>query len=103
MAADPAPKLVPRPIPGLSLSAVQAPKAQAAPTTVKMPVVTSDNPDQARVLYIHRRATLPPELTQNLPRPETNKKAASPQIQVRQGSVKIIPKAEVAGLLTTAE
>lgn len=104
-AVEPAPKLVPRPIPGLTLPTATEPPPiissvkPSIPQTVVVPAST--NPDQARVLYIHRRATLPVELTRDLP-VAAPQKVSSSNVQVRQGSVKIIPKNQVANLLQPA-
>jgi hypothetical protein len=59
------------------------------------------NPDQARVVYIHRRSTLPAEMTKDLPvnNPATSAPATT-MLHVRQGVVKIIPKAQVAQLVS---
>lgn len=98
-------RLVPRPIPGMpAITATQpAPTAKATPVLpgwqVKGEKPLPPNEDQARVLYIHRRATLPAELTQNLPAAKTTK-ASPPQVQVIQPAVKIIPKSQAASLVS---
>lgn len=100
--AEEPPKLVPRPVPGLPLPAEGAPASLLAPAVAAVPQapVLMTNPDRARVLYIHRRASLPAELTKDLP--VSNAMSASPatMLNERQGAVKIIPKAQVAQILT---
>ncbi|HAL73200.1 MAG TPA: hypothetical protein DCP71_15655 [Verrucomicrobiales bacterium] len=108
VAADPAPKLVPRPIPGLTLpSPEEAPLIQPlkTPSVQPSPAILTVNPDQARVLYIHRRATLPAEFTKDLPAPSAAPAASADatNLQVRQGAIKIIPKSQVANLLQPQE
>ncbi|SKA82414.1 hypothetical protein SAMN02745166_00904 [Prosthecobacter debontii] len=101
--ADPAPKLVPRPIPGLETlqptpePSVNPQRSAFPPVTTPTPVIKTGNPDQARVVFIHRRSTLPPELIKDLP-VRDQKTADSFQLQVKQGPVKIIPKERVAEL-----
>ncbi|MEN3943758.1 hypothetical protein WJU23_20830 [Prosthecobacter sp. SYSU 5D2] len=99
-----APRLVPRPIPGMpAIPAIQPPALKAAPVIPggqadgDKAVLPKD--DQARVIYIHRRATLPTELTQNLPVAKKTKTSA-PQIQVIQPAVKIIPKSQAQALVS---
>lgn len=108
VAADSAPKLVPRPIPGLTLpSPEEAPLIQPlkTPSVQPSPAILAVNPDQARVLYIHRRATLPAEFTKDLPAPSgaPATSADATNLQVRQGAIKIIPKSQVANLLQAQE
>ena len=100
LAADP-PKLVPRPIPGLAaLTPVEEAFKPAAVVVSPQPApVLITNPDQARVLYIHRRATLPDALTQGLQGEQAAPTTAATMLQVRQGAVKIIPKAQVAQII----
>lgn len=108
-AADPAkPKLVPRPVPGLDMPQLLIEAAKETDETEAMaekpaplPAVMTINPDQARVIYIHRRATLPPELTKDLPKTEAKPAptVSTQHLQVKQGEIKIIPKSEVANLL----
>lgn len=102
VAADPQ-KLVPRPIPGM---AAAAPVKAAAPlikpvSSQQQAAAAGANPDRARVLYIHRRATLPAEITKSLPAATAEAAAPSAMVNVRQGAVKIIPKSEVAQILKT--
>ncbi|GEP42320.1 hypothetical protein [Brevifollis gellanilyticus] len=107
LAAD-APQLVPRPIPGLPAPAEGAETAtttSAAPAPLA-PVVPQasalmTNPDRARVVYIHRRATLPAELTKDLPVNKATASAPATMLNMRPGAVKIIPKAQVAQILTS--
>lgn len=101
LAVEP-PKLVPRPIPGMpSFKPVEA----AAPTVIPLTPTSQEapllitNPDRARVLYIHRRSTLPAELTRNIPTSPAAPSASSSMLNVRQGSVKIIPKSQVAQII----
>ncbi len=100
LAADPQ-KLVPRPIPGMAAPA----PAKAAPTLIKpapsqqAAAAPGTNPDRARILFIHRRATLPAELTKNLPASPAQATVPAAMLNVRQGAVKIIPKTEVAQIL----
>lgn len=101
LAADP-PKLVPRPIPGMSApTPVKAAVASMtlAPTQQVAPALTA-SPDRARILYIYRRATLPAELTKNLPVAQEPSSVSASMLNVRQGAVKIIPKAQVAQIIT---
>ncbi|TDU70889.1 hypothetical protein EI77_02007 [Prosthecobacter fusiformis] len=107
-AEDPAPappKLVPRPIPGLAAVTPVVPTPAPATAAVRGWEV-SDKPalpassDQARILYIHRRATLPPALAAKV-RPAPEAKVSAPQVQVRQNAVRIIPKSEAAKLVIT--
>ena len=101
-AAEP-PKLVPRPIPGMA--APTPATAAAAPTTFSSTQPTapilSPKPDVARILYIHRRATLPSELTKNLPAPQADSTVSATMLNVRQSAVKIIPKSEVLQITTS--
>jgi hypothetical protein len=97
LAADPQ-KLVPRPIPGM---AATAPVKAAGPliktvSSQQAAATPGTNPDRARILFIHRRATLPAELTKNLPASSAAPTAPAPMLNVRKGAVKIIPKTEVA-------
>lgn len=97
LAADPQ-KLVPRPIPGM---AAPAPAKAAAPlvrpvSAQQASAAPAANPDRAHILFIHRRATLPAELTKNLPASPAAATVPAAMLNVRQGAVKIIPKAEVA-------
>ena len=118
LAEEPAqPKLAPRPIPGMEavVTALTAPAALEAKetheavtnppvpgweTVEKKPV--SANRDQARVLYIHRRATLPAALVKDLPVPQPIQ-VSRQQVQVRLGAVKIIPKSQAAALVTAKQ
>lgn len=101
LAADPV-KLVPRPIPGMP--APTPVKAAVAPVTLastQRPASTLiTNPDRARILYIHRRATLPAELTKSLPASQAAPTVSATMLNVRQGAVKIIPKSQVAQIIT---
>lgn len=107
-----APKLVPRPIPGLELPLPEdlaAPFFQAGPaaaspeppssSSVEVKAAASDQ-TQARVVYIRRRSTLPEKYTKDLPKPAASKQPAAGKggmpVQVSSGAVKIIPKSEVA-------
>jgi hypothetical protein len=101
LAVDP-PKLVPRPIPGMSApTPVRATVAPAPLASTQQPASTViTNPDRARILYIHRRATLPEELTKNLPVSQAAPTVAATMLNVRQGTVKIIPKSQVAQIIT---
>ena len=99
LAADPQ-KFVPRPIPGM---AAPAPAKAAAPMVKPVSAqqaaaaaAAAANPDRARILFIHRRATLPAELTKNLPASPAAATVPAAMLNVRQGAVKIIPKADVA-------
>ncbi len=96
------PKLVPRPIPGLPAPTPdKAAVAPAALASAQQPILTLiTNPDRARVLYIHRRATLPAELTKNLPTSQAAPTTSATMLNVRQGAVKIIPKSEVPQVIT---
>jgi len=96
-AEEPAPKLVPRPIPGLPSLPANDPepipnKRPQATTVIPATLITTD---RARILAIHRRASLPVEFTRDLPAPQAQP-AASTHLQLRQSAVKIIPKTEVA-------
>ncbi|MDI1311242.1 hypothetical protein [Prosthecobacter sp.] len=97
LAADP-PKFVPRPIPGMDTAApVKAANALLKPVPAQQAFAAQvANPDRARILYIHRRATLPAELTKSLPVTQTEVTVSTTMLNVRQGAVKIISKAEVA-------
>ncbi|HRH96374.1 MAG TPA: hypothetical protein PLB55_10595 [Prosthecobacter sp.] len=101
MAADP-PKLVPRPIPGMAApTPVKATTVSVKPAAAQQavsPVVTST--DRARILYIHRRATLPADLTKNLPTSKSDATVSATMLDVRPSAVKIIPKSEVAQIIT---
>lgn len=95
LAADPQ-KFVPRPIPGM---AAPAPAKAAAPLIKPgsaQQTAAAANLDRARILFIHRRATLPAELTKNLPASPAAATVPAAMLNVRQGAVKIIPKTEVA-------
>lgn len=109
LATDPPPpepkKLVPRPIPGLEL---EMPEAMVAPMpamtiqpvpAAKTPAAVAGTPEQARLIYIHRRSTLPPKFLKDLPKPAAQT-PASPgfemPVQISQEAVKIIPKSEAA-------
>ena len=139
-----APKLVPRPIPGL-FDALHAEKAsneealsilnsalankplppasvpitnsstgsdesEASPASTQAKAYVPEKPadpeaqNRARVLFIYRRATLPPQMTADLAKPDVDKKRGprtSNQITpVRPGKIRIIPKSEIASLLT---
>jgi len=96
LAADPQ-KLVPRPIPGMAAPAPAKAAAALKPVSSQQAAAApGTNPDRARILYIHRRATLPAELTKNLPASPAAATVPAAMLNVRQGVVKIIPKAEVA-------
>jgi hypothetical protein len=107
--AEPAPKLVPRPLPGLGVvqplpSAGPAAVSAARPkATASAPGAAAEAENRARVLFIHRRDSLPSELTANLPKadPDAHVKAGGNSILVpaRSGKVRIIPKAAVPALL----
>lgn len=151
--AEPAPKLVPRPLPGFGASlkalsgfgstkAKQSAEAQdllaaaleeRAPTIPPEPLAetrpqepveppmeapaaaaatskTTDTPNQevnsrARVIFIHRRATLPAKFTTDLVKPVSpsagQQAGSSLANQTRPGKIRIIPKAEVASLLAS--
>ncbi len=107
--ADPTPRLVPRPIPGM----VHAPRpastqvvrrdgapAKAAGASQGVPSV-----EAARIVFIHRAATLPPELrlVEKPRRPEPAATAIKPVIQERPGKLRIIPQSEAAALAALAE
>jgi hypothetical protein len=101
VAADPQ-KLVPRPIPGMAAAApvkAAAPLIKPVSSQQQAAAAAGANQDRARVLYIHRRATLPAEFTKNLPASPAEATAPSAMVNVRQGAVKIIPKSEVAQIL----
>lgn len=126
-AADPVtktkakPRLIPRPLPGM----VAAPAAAPSPAAV-VPVVGTAVPrargneaaapsagavsEPARILFIHRRATLPAALqirpsasssSSAAPVPARNAAAAADggQGSLREGQVRIIPKAEASALI----
>ncbi len=103
--AEEAPQLVPRPIPGLPAPTEGAEKATISPAlpapAVPQASALMTNPDRARVVYIHRRATLPAELTKDLPVSKGTAAAPATMLNVRPGAVKIIPKAQVAQILTS--
>lgn len=102
-------KLVPRPIPGLDLD---MPEAMVAPmpamniqpvSAPKTPVAATSGPEQARLLYIHRRSTLPPEFLKDLPKPapvSPSSTGVEMPVQVSQEAVKIIPKSEAVKLFS---
>ncbi|MDB6075649.1 MAG: hypothetical protein JWO89_3289 [Verrucomicrobiaceae bacterium] len=98
-AADPPkPRLVPRPVPGMSKDALKSdhqPAPSTAPITAKAASGDSPSPDKARIVAIYRRGTftLPKELpaTATLPSPES----AKPTIAVpKPGQVRILTKAQ---------
>lgn len=98
-AADPAPRLVHRPVPGLATAAAPArvvPRPPAAASIAGGAPAPSEGPERARILFIHRRATLPPEMTRDLPAPQGATPVSTPAaaaVQVRQPVIKIIPRA----------
>jgi hypothetical protein len=103
--AEEAPQLVPRPIPGLPAPTEAAETATISPAApvpaVPQASALMTNPDRARVVYIHRRATLPAELTKDLPVNKATASAPATMLNVRPGAVKIIPRAQVAQMLTS--
>lgn len=98
-AAEPAPRLVHRPVPGLATAAAPAPVMPRPPAAASVAAAapsTGEGPERARILFIHRRATLPPEMTRDLPAPQAAAPAPTPAaaaVQVRQPVIKIIPRA----------
>lgn len=108
----PAPKLVPRGIPGMpAMPALQAPQQPLLPLVSRAAesgdkdAETRPAPamsDRAQIVYIHRRETLPDELKKDLPeRKEQPAAPAKVQVQVRDAAIKIIPKSEVKELITS--
>ncbi len=116
-AAEPSPKLVPRPIPGLPTakpfeaptevlrSGLAQPVANAAvqPAPVNPdPAVAVPVNEPARVLFVHRRDRLPEAMRQRLkalpaepPRPVAPPVADKELIEERPAAIRIIPKSEV--------
>lgn len=108
-AAEPAPKLTHRPLPGLTQALSKrtgAPKivARKAPPPGTVAAATAE---RARIVFIHRREKLPESMTKDLaPNKDvsdegTRRRAVESERNAapREGRVKIIPKAEVASLL----
>ena len=124
-AADPVtktktkPRLIPRPLPGMAV----APAPPPAPPATAVPVAATAMPrlrggaaepsavtpsEPARILFIHRRATLPAAL-QIRPTPSSSStgpvsvrsaaSVASDSGSLREGQVRIIPKAEASALI----
>jgi hypothetical protein len=120
-AAEPAPKLVPRPIPGMPaakpvetptdvlMSAFTpapaarnpAPPPSAAPVSQAPAAAPADN-EPARILFVHRRDRLPAAMRQRLkalpaePAPVPARPAAAQEmLQERPSAIRIIPKSEV--------
>ncbi len=101
-AAEPV-RLAPRPIPGLARPAAAAATAHAAHKSVSAAAAAVPAPsagERARVVFVHRRERLPESLTRTLPPAPAAAGAAEAEIQVssRPARLRIIPKAEVAGL-----
>jgi hypothetical protein len=120
-AAEPAPKLVPRPIPGLPaakpfetptdvLMSGFAPPPAAKPSSIPpAPVPVSPAPaavpavnEPARILFVHRRDRLPAAMRQRLkalpaePAPAPARPAAAREMLAeRPAAIRIIPKSEV--------
>lgn len=120
-AAEPAPKLVPRPIPGLPAAkpvetptdilmssfapSSAAPRPAAAPSTAPVPqesVAAAAANEPARILFVHRRDRLPAAMRQRLkalpaePAPvPARPTAAQEMLQERPAAIRIIPKSEV--------
>ncbi len=97
IAGDP-PKLVPRPIPGMAAPTMVKPGTAPAKPVVTKPTVAPlvSTTDRARVLYIHHRAMLPVEFTKNLP---TSQQTRATMLNVRESTVKIIPRSEVPKMI----
>lgn len=88
------PKLVPRPIPGMAALAhtsVQSPKVNT-PTIQREAALNVPNKDQARILFIYRRSTLPSELTRNLSAPKSEINPKSIVTPVNSTTLRIIPQ-----------
>lgn len=101
LAADP-PKLVPQPIPGMAApTPVQTTAAAVKPAVAQQTTPQVVNTDRARILYIHRRATLPAELTKNLSTSQPDPTVSTTMLNVRTSAVKIIPKSEVAQIIAS--
>lgn len=100
LAEDP-PKLVPRPIPGMAAPTPVKPETAPAKPVVPQPTVAPlvANTDRARVLYIHRRATLSVELTKDFPASQQADTTSTTMLNVRESTVKIIPKSEVPKMI----
>lgn len=116
-AAEPAPKLVPRPIPGMHTAAPVAspsgalmgssasPAAGHRPSTPPVDGANATAPaanEPARILYVHRRDRLPAAMRQRLkalpvepPSPSAPSTAVRETVQERPAAIRIIPKSEV--------
>ena len=120
-AAEPAPKLVPRPIPGMpAAKPVETPtdvlmSAFTPPPAAKRPALPPSTPpvsqapaaapvpnEPARVLFVHRRDRLPEAMRQRLkalpvePAPAAPAPAAALEmLEERPAAIRIIPKSEV--------
>lgn len=104
-AAEPV-RLAPRPIPGLARPAPAAhahdhASAARKPAVARAAAVPAPPAgERARVVFVHRRERLPEALTRALPPVPAAAAAAGAEIPVssRPARLRIIPKAEVAGL-----
>lgn len=120
-AAEPAPKLVPRPIPGMPaakpfetptevlMSGFAPPPAAKSSSISPMPASVSQAPlvapvanEPARILFVHRRDRLPAAMRQRLKAlpveptpPAPSPAAAREMLQERPAAIRIIPKSEV--------
>lgn len=123
-AAEPAPKLVPRPIPGLPaakpfetptdvlMSGFAPPPAAKQSSVPPTPVPVSQAPmvapvvnEPARILFVHRRDRLPAAMRQRLKAlpvepatPSPKPSAAGTMLEERPAAIRIIPKSEVPQL-----
>ncbi len=123
-AAEPAPKLVPRPIPGMPaakpfetptdvLMSGFAPPPAAKPSVIppaaapvsQAPMVTPVANEPARILFVHRRDRLPAAMRQRLKAlpvepatPAPKPSAAGAMLEERPAAIRIIPKSEVPQL-----
>jgi hypothetical protein len=110
-AAEPARKLVPRPIPGLPAGPIDRPHSMTAPHAmtpvvtgvVSRPMAPANEP--ARILFVHRRDRLPAAIRQRLqalpaePAAEPVRPAAATKmVEERPAAIRIIPKSEVPQL-----
>ena len=99
-AAEPV-RLAPRPIPGLARPAPATAHAAHKPASAAAAAVPAPSAgERARVVFVHRRERLPESLTRTLPPAPAAAGAAEAEIPVssRPARLRIIPKAEVAGL-----
>jgi hypothetical protein len=92
---------------GKDAESAPAPASTSAKAYVpeKPAAAAADTTTRARILFIHRRATLPTAMTADLAKPVTPKEGGSKSAQispVRPGKIRIIPKSEVASLLAPA-